>query len=86
MIFVDFSIIQIITVNSIYPGDSVWIRDYGKVNTKWIEDQVVKKISDVMYDVKFDCNNSTIQRHVDQLRYMPVMMFMAVISNINPNH
>ena len=37
-----------------YPGDRVWIRDYGKVNTKWIEGQVVKKISDVMYDVKLD--------------------------------
>ena len=26
-----------------------------------------------MYDVKLDCNNSVIQRHVDQLRYMPVI-------------
>ena len=32
-----------------YPGDRVWIRDYRKVNTKWIEGQVVKKISDIMY-------------------------------------
>ena len=56
-----------------YPGDKVWIRDYGRVNTKWIEGQVVKKISDVMYNVKLDCNNSIIQRHVDQLRYMPVI-------------
>ena len=71
IIFVDFSIIQIIFVSS--TQDRVWIRDYGKVNTKWIEGQVVKKISDVMYDVKLDWNNSTIQRHVDQLRYMPVI-------------
>ena len=40
-----------------YPRDRVWIRDYGKVNTKWIEGQVVEKLSDVMYDVKLDCNN-----------------------------
>ena len=26
-----------------------------------------------MYDVKLDCNNSVTQRHVDQLRYMPVI-------------
>ena len=56
-----------------YSGDRVWIRDYRKVNTKWIEGQVVKKISDVMCHVKLDCNNSIIQRHVDQLRHMPVI-------------
>ena len=56
-----------------YQGDRVWIRDYGRVNTKWIEGQVVKKISDIMYDVKLDCNNSIIQRHVDHLCYMPVI-------------
>ena len=56
-----------------YPGDRVWIRDYRRVNTKRIEGQVVEKISDVMYDVKLDCNNSIIQRHVDQLRCMPVI-------------
>ena len=26
-----------------------------------------------MCDAKLDCNNSVIQRHVDQLRYMPVI-------------
>ena len=26
-----------------------------------------------MYDAKLDCNNSIIQQHVDQLRYMPVI-------------
>ena len=61
------------TFRQFYPADRLWIRDYGKVNTNWIESQVVKKISDVMYDVKLDCNNSIIQRHVDQLRYMPVI-------------
>ena len=47
-----------------YPGVRVWIRDYRKVNTKWIEGQVVMQISDVMY-VKLDCNNSIIQQNVD---------------------
>ena len=53
--------------------DNFCSKDYRKINTKWIEGQFVKKISDVMYDVKLDCNNSVTQRHVDQLRYMPVI-------------
>ena len=60
-------------LSQFYPGDRVWNRDHGKVNTTWIESQVVKKISDIMYDVKLDCNNSIIQQHVDQLLYMPVI-------------
>ena len=29
-----------------------------------------------MYDVKLDCNNSIIQRHVEQLRYMSVIDYI----------
>ena len=43
----------------------MWIRDYEKLNTKWIQGQVVKKSSEVMYDVTLDSNNSVIQKHVD---------------------
>ena len=56
-----------------YPRDKVWIRDYRKVNKKWIEGQVIKKISDVMYNVKINCSNLIVQKHVDQLRYMPLI-------------
>ena len=56
-----------------YPGDKVWIRDYGKVNKKWIEGQVIEKISDAMYNVKINCSNLIVQKHVDQLRYMPLI-------------
>ena len=59
-----------------YAGDRVWIRDYGRVNTKWIEGQVVRKISDVMY-VNLDCNNSIILQQ---------MTFITAINNINPKH
>ena len=55
------------------PGDKVWIRDYGKVNKKWIDGQVIKKNSDVMYNVKINCSNLIVQKHVDQLRYMPLI-------------
>ena len=48
-----------------YPWDKVWIRDYGKVNKKWMEGQVIEKISDVMYNVKINCSNLIVQKHVD---------------------
>ena len=56
-----------------YPSDKVWIRDYGKVNKKWMEGQVIEKISDVMYNVKINCSNLIVQKHVDQLCYMPLI-------------
>ena len=41
-----------------------------------------------MYDVKLDCNNSIILRHVDQLHYIlqTEMIFMTAINDINLNH
>ena len=32
-----------------------------------------QKISDVMYNVKINCSNFIVQKHVDQLRYMPLI-------------
>ena len=90
IMFVDFIIIQKTSVNFTQPGerDRVWITHYRKVNTIWIEGQVVKKVIAIMYDVKRDCNNSIILQHVDQLHYIlqTQMIFMTAINNINLNH
>ena len=43
------------------------------MNKKWIEGQVIEKIGDVMYNVKINCSNLIVQKHVDQLRYMPLI-------------
>ena len=32
--------------------------------TKWIEGEVVREISDVIYDVKLDCNDLILQGHI----------------------
>lgn len=65
-------------LSQFYPGNRVWVRDYRKVSTKWTEVQGVKKISDVMSDVKLDFKNLT-----DQIRSMPVL---ADIYESNKQH
>ena len=43
------------------------------MNKKWIEGQVIEKISDAMYNVKINCSSLIVQKHVDQLRYMSLI-------------
>ena len=30
-----------------YPGDNVWVRDYGKILSKWVEGKIIEKMGNV---------------------------------------
>ena len=39
-----------------YPGDNVWVRDYGKILLKWVEGKIIEKMGNVMYKIHLKCN------------------------------
>ena len=53
-----------------YPGDHVWVRDYGKILSKWVEGKIIQKIGNVMYKIQLKCN-TMVAKHIDQLHYKP---------------
>ena len=53
-----------------YPGDHVWVRDYGKILSKYVEGKIIEKIGSVMYKIHLKCN-TVVVKHIDQLRYKP---------------
>ena len=53
-----------------YPGDNVWVRDYGKILSKWVEGKIIEKMGNVMHKIHLKCN-TVVVKHIDQLHYKP---------------
>ena len=53
-----------------YPGDNVWVRDYGKILSKWVEGKIIEKMGNAMYKIQLKCN-TVVVKHRDRLRYKP---------------
>ena len=37
-----------------HPGEHLWVRDYGKIFSKWVEGKIIEKIGNVMYKIQLN--------------------------------
>ena len=37
-----------------HPGEHLWVRDYGKIFSKWVEGKIIEKMGNVMYKIQLN--------------------------------
>lgn len=49
------------------PGDTVYVRDYGKSNEKWVEGQIQNRVGPNSFSVALPNASNAVRRHIDQM-------------------
>ena len=72
-----------------YLGDHVWVSDYGKILSNWVDGKIIEKIGNVMYKIQLKCSPMVV-KHIDQLHYKPHTDYSiwktTACSNHTPRH
>ena len=54
------------TLRLFYLGDHVWVTDYGKILSKWVEGKKIEKMRNVIYKIQLKCN-TVVVKHIEQI-------------------